>query len=121
MKLDHVNIHTDDIAAMTKFLGETAGLVPGDRPNFKFDGAWLYDDEGAAVHLVKADKAAKEIGPVDHFAFRGDDLDGTRARLKQHGYEYVERQQADTDTIQLFVKGPLDVTVELQFAGTPGS
>lgn len=115
MKLDHVNIKTNDLEAMIKFLGETAGLVPGDRPSFPFDGAWLYDDEGAAVHLIKTDDAASDIGPVDHFAFRGQDLNEAKTRLSGLGYEFAEQKQIDTGLVQLFVPGPLGIKVELQF------
>ncbi len=116
MKLDHINIKTDNLEAMTQFLADTAGLVPGDRPNFEFDGAWLYDDEGAAVHLIKVKNAATDIGPVDHFAFRGEDLEATKTQLNDLGYEFAEQKQIDTGLVQLFVPGPHGIKVELQFA-----
>lgn len=116
MQLDHVNIRVTELEPVISLFENIAGLRKGDRPPFKFDGAWLYDDtDRPVVHLVQTDAAATVTGSVDHFAFRGTDLPATRATLATHGYEYDERVTPGLGTVQLFVKTDLGISIELQF------
>ena len=39
--LDHVNIRTGNLAEMRRFYRDVLGLEDGERPSFRFDGAWL--------------------------------------------------------------------------------
>ena len=75
VQLDHVNIRTARLAEMTTFYTEVLGLRPGARPDFDVDGAWLYCDAQAAVHLVAVCEAPRGAGPkIEHFAFRAAGL-----------------------------------------------
>ena len=48
----HFNIRCseNDLPAIEKFYGELLGWKKGFRPNFQFDGAWLYDGDEPIVH-----------------------------------------------------------------------
>jgi len=62
MRLDHVNIRTDDLDASTAFYRDIIGLEVGPRPSFSFAGAWLYHDGQAVVHL-KSPAVSNAEGP----------------------------------------------------------
>ena len=82
--LHHVNIRAEDIEATVAFYVEAVGLTNGDRPDFGFPGAWLYDGDKPAVHLTLATEPAAAAAPaVDHVAFAYDALDEALKRLDQ--------------------------------------
>ena len=58
-KLDHVNVHTANLAGMVEWYGRVLGMRSGDRPPFAFLGAWLYCGGEPTVHLVGVDKVAR--------------------------------------------------------------
>src|SRR3546814_9324164 len=71
--LDHVNIRTANLAAMTNFYRDVLGLELGPRPSFGFGGAWLYCGNRAAVHFVEQPKSPAGGDPrIEHFAFRAE-------------------------------------------------
>ena len=47
--------------------------------------------------------------------FVADDLEGTKRRLKRHKLEIRERVVPEQNMVQLFVKDPNDITIELNF------
>ncbi len=53
----HVNIRTNDLEASIAFYRDALGLRLGERPDFGFPGAWLYDEDKPAVHLNEAVEA----------------------------------------------------------------
>ncbi|MDJ0608553.1 MAG: VOC family protein [Kiloniellales bacterium] len=87
--LDHVNIRTANLAAMTMFYQEVLGLEIGPRPDFRFDGAWLYCGEKAAVHLVEVPETPQGRAPrIEHFAFKANGLEDFLSHLKKQGIGY---------------------------------
>ena len=73
--LDHVNLRTRQLAAMSTFYQNILGLRLGERPPFKVDGAWLYCGTRAAVHLVEVEDQPAGVEPkIEHFAFRAEGL-----------------------------------------------
>lgn len=117
--LQHVNIKTDELVATVKFWEEAIGLKSGDRPNFKFPGAWLYSGGEAVMHLIDisdADESAqKESGCIDHVAFAADDFTGYKDHLSKLGFEYEERIVPGGQLWQIFVRDPNGVLCELNF------
>ena len=129
---DHVNINT-------KYLKETInfytllGLVDGPRPDFDFEGSWLYLDpdlQTACIHLVKVDEiqAIEGSGTVDHIAFRCnvEKLTETQNKLDEAEIEYKynrvlleegnnEKSTPPNAIDQLFIYDPNGVQVELNF------
>lgn len=87
--LDHVNIRTGRLAEMAAFYQRVLGLEPGDRPPFRFGGAWLYCGPKAAVHLVEVPRTPEVETPrIEHFAFQAEGLAGFLADLKDQGIAY---------------------------------
>jgi catechol 2,3-dioxygenase-like lactoylglutathione lyase family enzyme len=114
MQLDHVNIRTNDLDATVAFYRDVIGLEVGDRPNFSFGGAWLYGTGRPILHLVLTnDPVPPPQGPVDHVAFRTDDLDGVVARLDAKRIDYAIRDLPGGRGRQCFLQDPNGVRVEI--------
>ena len=52
---------------------------------------------------------------MDHFAFRGGDYDTQKSAIEKAGLPFRENDVPGLDLRQIFVTGPDDVVVELQF------
>ncbi|MDQ7975704.1 VOC family protein [Paraburkholderia sp. SARCC-3016] len=124
MHLDHATIVTPDLDAARRFFVDVVGLVDGARPPFGVDGAWLYADGRAVVHLVDATLRAASpneaghgrVAPrIDHIAFRVDSRDAWRALIARMDAAGVAYQRADVplaQQVQLFVALAPGVVIE---------
>ena len=90
IRLDHVNIRTGNLAAMTAFYEEVLGLINGERPAFGFPGAWLYCGDTAAVHLIEVteDSPPSDSLQLEHFAFAAKGLADFLTLLRRRGEDY---------------------------------
>src|SRR3954470_7551166 len=89
----HVNIRTADLDRARDFYVRALGLRVGDRPPFASTGYWLYLDAVPVVHLVQltaGETREAGSGRVDHVAFHGVDLAGTREALNAAGIPFRE-------------------------------
>jgi len=119
MRLDHVNISTTDLEATKDFFVRILGLEVGDRPPFAFPGYWLYGGDRPLVHLVVAGNDLNtETSPIDHFAFRGDDLDALIERLEAEDITHSVSITPVLGTRQVFFRGPEGVKIEVDFPPT---
>ena len=131
--LDHFTIRTSKLGATTAFFEQVAGLSIGPRPEFKFDGRWLYRGDWAAVHLAAFDPDDEELraylgdrkttgaegpGALDHIAFRCTDLPSFEAHLHDLGVRYRARTVPGLSEHQVFVVEPNGITVEFIFASS---
>ena len=113
----HVNTRSADVER-TKDFYVRLGLRVGGRPPFASQGYWLYLGEQPVLHLVqRPDGQAHHDGSgnVDHVAFEATDLEGTRRALTEAGLPFHEAVVPRDGTIQIFVKDPDGLTVELNF------
>ena len=120
----HINIRCaeSDLPAVEKFYGEVLGLRKGPRPNFPFNGIWLYDGEDPIVHVSGRFPANsivqdKHNGSVDHIAFRAAGAIEFRARLKKCGV-YFEEQNIPKAGYQVFLHDPVGTKLEFNFPAT---
>ncbi|MBM3584345.1 MAG: glyoxalase [Alphaproteobacteria bacterium] len=114
-RLDHVTILAGDLDASVAFYEGVLGLARGPRPPFGFPGAWLYLAERPVIHLIGGCGRADGTGTIDHLAFHAQGVDATRARLTGLGIAFEERVVPGQGLIQLFVRDPNGVRVELNF------
>jgi len=115
--LDHINIRTANLAAVSAFYEDVLGLRKGPRPPFDFGGAWHYCGDTAVIHLVDVEAQDQpEDPPLDHFAFRAADLAGFLERLKTLGVSYETRIIPRTGGAQINVHDPDGNKIEVQFA-----
>ena len=117
--LDHVNIRTADLAAMSAFYADVLGLPKGARPPFAFGGAWHYCGDRAVVHLVEvARQPAGQEPRLEHFALRAeaDGLDGFIARIKAAKVRYNVSEAPGAGITQVNVHDPDGNHIEVQFA-----
>lgn len=130
--LEHVTVRCSQLGRTRDFYVDLLGLTEGPRPAFPFGGYWLYLGGTAVVHLVDAsdtagawgreqappvaeDAAEIGTGAFDHMAFRGDDFEAMRARVKEAGLTFKERIVPGGALKQLFVLDPEGVLVEINF------
>lgn len=115
--LQHVNIRTPVLDETVRFFVEVVGLRKGDRPAFKFPGAWLYCGDEAVMHLIGESESSIEPGSgrVDHVAFGAKGWDRFIDKLKAMKIEHETRQVPGNELRQIFVNDPNGVRVELNF------
>src|SRR6185437_9587161 len=63
----------------------------------------------------RAPNAMAPTAALDHIAFRGLDLDATRATLKSRGLRYRENEVPGARISQIFVHDPDGILIELNF------
>jgi catechol 2,3-dioxygenase-like lactoylglutathione lyase family enzyme len=116
MKLDHINITTNDPEGVRDSLVRYLCLEVGHRPQFKNPGYWLYEEGYPIVHLTKrGSDPGNSTGALDHIAFKDDDYDGLISRLTQDGIEYEPRVVQESGIRQVFFKINHDVKIEVDF------
>lgn len=114
----HVNTRSADVER-TKDFYLRLGLRVGDRPPFASRGYWMYLGNHPVLHLVqRKDGEAHHDGSgnVDHVAFQAVDLEGTRWALTEAGLTFRETVVPRDNTVQIFVRDPDGIQVELNFA-----
>jgi catechol 2,3-dioxygenase-like lactoylglutathione lyase family enzyme len=117
-RLQHVNTRSSDVEATKDFYVRILGLRVGERPPFESTGYWLYLGGDPIVHLVQrppGDETRSGSGNLDHVAFRGVDLEGTRAALTAAGVQYREQIVPRDRSVQIFVLDPDGIKIELNF------
>ena len=121
--LEHYTIRCESLERTRDFYRDVLGLIDGDRPNFPFRGYWMYLGGVPIVHLVDAQEPAERDGPqvgvdtaaLDHIAFRGLDIEATRATLRAHDLKFRENAVPGGRIHQIFVRDPDGILIELNF------
>jgi catechol 2,3-dioxygenase-like lactoylglutathione lyase family enzyme len=114
----HVNSRSADVER-TKDFYVRLGLRVGDRPPFASRGYWMYLGDQPVLHLVQRkdrEPAQEGSGNLDHVAFQATDLEGTRRLLADAGLSFREAVVPRDNTVQIFVRDPDGIQVELNFA-----
>ena len=116
--LDHVNLRTARLEEMRRFYADVLGLEDGQRPDFGFDGAWLYLGDKACVHLVPAEKtpAAKDPG-IEHFAFRSLGAAEMIRKLQKNAIGFWVLARKKLGVLQINLYDPDGNHIELAYPG----
>jgi catechol 2,3-dioxygenase-like lactoylglutathione lyase family enzyme len=118
----HFNIRCSksDLPAIEKFYADVMGLKKGYRPDFKFDGIWLYDGDDPIVHVSarfpegSIAKHDRHNGSIDHIAFKASGAAEFRNRLKELGIAF-EEQNIENAGYQVFLHDPVGTKLEFNF------
>lgn len=121
--LSHFNITApyELLEKVRDFYVEVLGLEVGDRPDFRRKGCWLYAGQEPLVHLTASDqsdvRSNGESGRhfFDHIAFSCKGLSEIIERLKQLRIPYEVIEIATLGQMQVFLRDPAGVGVELNF------
>lgn len=115
--LDHVNIRTTNLDAMTAFYTDVLGLRQGKRPPFPFGGCWLYCGRNAIVHLVElTDDIKPGQAQVEHFALRASgSAKAFQAKCRRLDAPYNVVTIEEINMRQVNVFDPDGNKVEVQF------
>ena len=114
--MDHFTVLTERLDETVAFYGDLLGLHAGERPPFKFPGAWLYCGTRAVLHVVAGRPLpAHPAGVLDHMAFSATGLAETLDRLDARGMRYDLRRLPGSGLWQLFFSDPNGARVELDF------
>jgi len=122
MQLDHINVVTEDLDATVSFFADVIGIHDGHRPNFGRAGSWMYGEKDgpAIVHIVVSKPDTGGTGPLDHVAFRGQDLDALTVRLDAHEIKFDARTVPGTGDRQIFFNAPFGLKIEVNFPPKAG-
>jgi 2,3-dihydroxybiphenyl 1,2-dioxygenase len=110
LQVAYLGVEVPDVAAVSGFLADVVGLVPGDGP-----GAWRNDDKAQRIVVSEGPSADAtflgfEAAGPEHFA-------ATVARLEEAGYPVVRGTTADADARRVAqlasVESPWGVRVEV--------
>lgn len=130
---EHFTIRTNKLEETRDFYINLLGLRVGTRPDFKFDGYWLYLNNDPIFHLVEAamnenDPVAEYLGMkdadkegsgrIDHLAFRIEGYASLLENIKTFDWNYFERTVPNIFEHQVFITDPNKVTIELIFHDT---
>lgn len=121
--IDHVNLSVPSakLPQLLAFYTGVVGLVEGPRPHFPFPGHWLYAKgvPAAVLHLACYAEDALPLeqptGRFNHLCFRMQGLADAKERIEGAGLTYREQRSEANPVIQLFVRDPAGVMVEMSF------
>jgi catechol 2,3-dioxygenase-like lactoylglutathione lyase family enzyme len=121
--LNHFNITAPAglLEKVRDFYIEVLGLALGERPDFSRKGFWLYAGAEPIVHLTVCDETdtradgASGPGFLDHIAFSCKGLSGMIERLKHLNITYQVTDDSSLGQVQVFMRDPAGVGVELNF------
>jgi len=102
IRFNHLNIIASPDSGVQQMLVNVLGLEIGSRPNFPFNGQWLYQGDKALVHIIENEIGECQFG---HLAFELDmSLQDLTNKLQQQEIKYNVRQVPDSNNVQVFVR-----------------
>ena len=114
--LHHLSRQVSDVERSRAFYRDVLGFAEIQRPDLKFNGAWL-ENYGIQVHLIgdqDFDPEDKGISSrANHTAFHSGDLERTEQLLREHGVDVKVNIQSGTGNKQLFCHDPDGHTIEI--------
>ena len=115
--LNHIARVTRDLETSKAFYCDVLGFRPVWRPNFAFDGAWLFN-YGIQIHLIVATGDPAIDAPetsirASHIAFHVPDTKQVEHLLKEHGIQYKSNTVPETGVTQLFFQDPDGFHIEI--------
>jgi catechol 2,3-dioxygenase-like lactoylglutathione lyase family enzyme len=118
---DHFSLNASGQQEIARFFGDVLGWQPGYRPDFGFDGQWLYEGDQPVLHLLGQPGATPQVR-FAHLAFRTDEAaEAVIERVRASGYRWQAGRHPDKPAAQIFVELPGSVVLELEAPLTPSA
>lgn len=118
-KLDHINIRTPDLEAITAFYRDVLGLEVGPRPPLGAPGSWMYAGDHPIVHIsMQRGEPMSGNSQIDHIAFSATNLAATLEQLREHKLAYRCVVVPESEVRQVFFHDIDGNKLELDFAPT---
>jgi len=118
-KLDHVNIRTNQLAVMINWYRDVLGLELGERPDFSFNGAWMYAGNDPVVHLIEVEGEAghgsEDKLKLEHFALSASGCSEFLSRLDSKGITFRRSGIKSLNLIQINVWDPDGNHIHIDF------
>ena len=117
LQLDHVNVYTHDLAALSAWYQNILGMRAGERPPFKATGIWLYVEDQPCVHMTQVKERRQNNQPgIEHFAFSATNIGEFLDRLDTHHIRYRTAIVPKLGTIQVNFHDPDGNHIHVDFA-----
>jgi catechol 2,3-dioxygenase-like lactoylglutathione lyase family enzyme len=106
--VNHIARETDDVERSRRFYRDVLGFREVWRPDFDFDGAWLYN-YGVMIHIIKGTTRTfpSEISTrADHVALHTNDIEAVERILQELDIPYKKNYVPKTNVTQVFFHDP---------------
>jgi len=123
LKFDHIALRANEPEVLKTFL-TSLGFEEGERPNFPFEGYWLYSEGKPVIHIFGGGARFRDESSmgdvrhpkhvVDHICFASDDYEETMRTINKHGFRHSDNIVPNSNMAQIFVMGPENLVVEIQ-------
>lgn len=130
--LHHFNLRIpeSELSRVQQFYVEVLGLCIGPRPDFRSSGVWLYAGERPLLHLTQMNSGetvppgapsslpvsvCERVSALDHIALACREIGVMREHLERHHVEYRVTEVPAAGEIQLFIRDPCGIGIELIF------
>ena len=106
MKFTHIGVKVMDMAASIKFYEDVLGAKVTETHESPAAHLVFLEIAGTVVELIyKPDNEVRTMGPIEHIAFKVDDLEAEIARLESMGIAHTVPRVVATGEI-VFFDGP---------------
>ncbi|KAB7888854.1 hypothetical protein [Poseidonibacter ostreae] len=128
INFDHISLRAKNPSEMKNFLIELLDFEIGFRPDFPFEGYWLYSGKKDVVHIfneqatfykkglikenIEEESTGKNI--VNHVCFYSDDYEELMARIRKMNLDYSINLVPDCSIEQIFINAPENLILEIQ-------
>lgn len=106
--VNHIARETTDVERSLRFYRDVLGFREVWRPDFDFEGAWLYN-YGVMIHIIKGLPPARE-GEIstraDHVAFHTPNIEAVEKTLIELDIPYKKNYVPKTNVTQVFFHDP---------------
>ncbi len=107
MKFGHIGIKVMDIEASIKFYTEVLECKVIKDYTYPTSRLVFLDAHGTIIELItKAENEERSMGPVEHIAFKVEDLDKKIEALKKHGVKNISEPRVVGKGKIVFFDGP---------------
>ena len=118
-KLDHVNVRTAQLTVMIDWYTRVLGMRSGWRPDFSFNGAWMYLGETPVIHLVEIAETATgaEVQlKLEHFALAASGRAAQfEAQLSTLGETFKRSKPPSSNLLQVNIWDPDGNHIHIDF------